>query len=80
MINKQIHAKVIQELKTHVLNGQKNPINIVESFTYDNTLDLSYFSMVFNEALRIEPPLTFSMAHVFTEHQHLGPYYIRKGQ
>ncbi|TNV80191.1 hypothetical protein FGO68_gene8755 [Halteria grandinella] len=70
IMNDDVRAKLMNELKSQVFTSA-NGEDPLSSLTYEKIQDLSYFSMVFNESLRLEPPVIFSGVMKFTEQQTL---------
>ena len=72
-MNDDIKSKVLSELKEKVFKEEllaaDGAINIQKCLTYEKIQDLSYFMMVFNETLRLEPPVIFSGVMKLTEEQ-----------
>lgn len=78
----QLLKKVRDEIKTLIVTPYKDmnpqaPVNIVEILNYDNMMELHYFSMCFNESLRIEPPVTYSSYCFMTEDVKMGKYTLK---
>ena len=62
IMNQEVKEKLFKELKEKLFQPYKDKnqnaqYNISEIFDFENCSYLSYFSMCFNESLRIEPPI-----------------------
>ena len=59
-MNDSVKAKVLAELDEKIFNERKGKSRSIEDLTYEKISYLPYFSNVFKEALRLEPPVIFS--------------------
>ena len=80
--------KLMQKLRDEIKNvivdpfRKQNPnseVKICDIIDYESMNELSYFSMCFNESLRIEPPVTYSSFCFMTESVKIGKYNLRAG-
>ena len=51
----------------------------MKAIDFDNIHEQKYYSNVFNESLRIEPPVMFSSTLTVTEDVNVGKYTLYKG-
>ena len=70
-MNPEIKAKLMEELNTKIYGPYKKAYpdksyDVREVLSYENVQELSYFSLCFNESLRIEPPVVISSNLTFT--------------
>ncbi len=63
----RVREKLYQELREKVSGD----------VTFEKIQDLSYFMMVFNETIRLEPPILFSSLMVVTEETEISGIKIR---
>eukprot|EP00347_Sterkiella_histriomuscorum_P011859 403370835 len=78
--NQDILQKAYDELNSEILQNNKPPYDLDRCFDFEKMRELPYYQMIFNESLRIEPPLPANQMFIFTEDTQLGPYYIKNGE
>jgi cytochrome P450 len=74
---KELNDKIFEPYKN--ANGSSQIYDVRKIFDYENVQDLKYFSMCFNESLRIEPPVVTSGNAVLLEDLKLGKFEFLKG-
>ena len=62
----EIRAKLLEEIKKKVFipyvkeNKTQDGKSFIDFLNYESSMELNYFTMCFNESLRIEPPVSIS--------------------
>lgn len=83
-MNKPYRMKLMNELKETFFEdfikiNPGKPVDLRHCITYEKMQNMTYFTMCFNEALRIEPPVIFSGMHKITVSTDINGVPVRKG-